>query len=185
VVRAQPKRPIEMAPGVPPGLEKLILRCLRKEPERRFQHIDDVKVALQEVKEESESGSGPPVPTARTHRGVVAALVVGGLATAAIAAWVLWPRAHADGAPRPVSLASMTGHAMTPTFSPDGQQVAFQWQPEGQDNFDIYVKLVGLQDIRRLTTDPANDRVRSGRLTARRSPSCGEPTATRFDSCRQ
>jgi len=174
-----------MAPGVPPGLEKLILRCLRKEPERRFQHIDDVKVALQEVKEESESGSGPPVPTARTHRGVVAALVVGGLATAAIAAWVLWPRAFADGAPRPVSLASMTGHAMTPTFSPDGQQVAFQWQPEGQDNFDIYVKLVGLQDIRRLTTDPANDRVRSGRLTARRSPSCGEPTATRFDSCRQ
>ena len=32
------------------------------------------------------------------------------------------------------------------------------WQPEGQDNFDIYVKLVGLQDVRRLTTDPANDR---------------------------
>src|SRR4029453_3962958 len=38
------------------------------------------------------------------------------------------------------------------------QQVAFQWQPEGQDNSDIYVKLVGLQDVRRLTTDPANDR---------------------------
>ena len=161
VVRAQPKRPIEIAPGVPQDLEKLILRCLRKEPERRFQHIDDVKVALQDVKEESESGSVAPVPKTRTRRGVIAALVVGGLATVAIAAWVLWPRAHAEAAPKLVALTSMTGHAMSPTFSPDGQQVAFQWQPEGQDNFDIYVKLVGLQDVRRLTTDPANDRVPS------------------------
>ena len=159
VVRAQPKRPIEIAPGVPQDLEKLILRCLRKQPERRFQHIDDVKVALQEVKEDSESGSVAPVPAARTRRGVIAALVLGGLATAAIAAWLLKPRAQAGSAPRVVTLTNMSGHAMWPTFSPDGQQVAFAWQPEGQDNFDIYVKLVGLQGVRRLTTDPANDRV--------------------------
>ena len=37
-------------------MEKIIPRCLRKEPERRFQHMDDVKVELEELKEESDSG---------------------------------------------------------------------------------------------------------------------------------
>jgi eukaryotic-like serine/threonine-protein kinase len=36
--------------ALPRELERLILRCLRKEPERRFQHMGDVKVDLQEIK---------------------------------------------------------------------------------------------------------------------------------------
>ena len=62
VIRAQPKPPSAIVPSVPSDLEKVILRCLRKDPERRFQHIADVKVALQEIKEDSESGHG------RRHR---------------------------------------------------------------------------------------------------------------------
>jgi Tol biopolymer transport system component len=77
--------------------------------------------------------------------------------TAGAAGWLLWSRAQADAPQKLVSLTAMSGHAMCPTFSPDGQQVAFAWQPEGQDNFDIYVKLVGLQEVRRLTSDPADD----------------------------
>ena len=34
----------------------MIARCLRKDAGRRFQHMADVKVALEELKEESESG---------------------------------------------------------------------------------------------------------------------------------
>jgi len=36
-------------------LEKIIFHCLRKDPDRRFQHMDDLKVALLDSKEESES----------------------------------------------------------------------------------------------------------------------------------
>ncbi len=43
--------------GVPEELEKLIRRCLRKDPARRFQHMADVRVALEELKEESDSGA--------------------------------------------------------------------------------------------------------------------------------
>ncbi len=57
VVRAQPKPPAEIVENIPSDLQKVILRCLRKDPERRFQHISDVKVALQDIKEESESGT--------------------------------------------------------------------------------------------------------------------------------
>jgi hypothetical protein len=40
----------------PGDLEEIIARCLRKDLNRRFQHMDDVRVALEELKEESESG---------------------------------------------------------------------------------------------------------------------------------
>jgi Tol biopolymer transport system component/DNA-binding winged helix-turn-helix (wHTH) protein len=56
-----------------------------------------------------------------------------------------------------VPLTTLAGSEFGPTFSPDGNQVAFAWDGEEQDNSDIYVKLVGSSEIRRLTTDPAND----------------------------
>ncbi len=41
-----------------------------------------------------------------------------------------------------VPLAVSLGDQYTPTFSPDGRQVAFAWDGDTQDNFDIYLKLV-------------------------------------------
>ena len=46
-----------------------------------------------------------------------------------------------------------------PTFSPDGDQVAFAWNGEKADNFDIYVKIIGSSEVRRLTVDPGSDRL--------------------------
>ena len=56
-----------------------------------------------------------------------------------------------------VQLTSLNGLEIAPTFSPDGTQVAFSWNGEREDNYDIYVKTVGSSDVRRLTTDPAAD----------------------------
>ena len=68
VLRAQPKPPTEVVPTLPRELERLILRCLRKEPARRFQHMADVKVDLQEIKEESDSGISAPPAVVRRRR---------------------------------------------------------------------------------------------------------------------
>jgi Tol biopolymer transport system component len=51
----------------------------------------------------------------------------------------------------------MRGLVTHPTFSPDGGQIAFAWEGENGDNWDIYLKMVGSSEIRRLTTDPAPD----------------------------
>src|SRR5215218_7074719 len=59
--------------------------------------------------------------------------------------------------PKVVGLTSLAGTEDWPTFSPDGQQVAFGWEGEKHDNADIYVTLVGSQAVRRMTTDPAAD----------------------------
>jgi serine/threonine protein kinase len=56
----QPKPPTALAATVPADLEKVTLRCLRKDRERRFQHMDDVKVALEEIKEESTTCPAMP-----------------------------------------------------------------------------------------------------------------------------
>src|SRR5262245_40754724 len=61
LLKDKPQPPSELASHVPRDLERIILRCLRKEPDRRFQHMSDVKVELQEVEEESDSQASVPV----------------------------------------------------------------------------------------------------------------------------
>ena len=75
---------------------------------------------------------------------------------------------------RVVPLTTLPGERVAPTFSPDGEQVAFAWDGEKHDNWDIYVTIVGSSETRRLTTDPADDlraELVAGRPTDR--VSCG------------
>jgi eukaryotic-like serine/threonine-protein kinase len=160
VIRAQPKAPSAMVAAIPGDLEKVILRCLRKDPPRRYQHIGDVKVALEDIKEELESGVTARAPVVRSRRGPIAALVAAALVIVGTTAWLLLPSHRAREAPPPrrvISLTSLTGSELYPTFSPDGEQVAFSWNGPKQDNWDVYVTLVGSSAVRRLTSDPAED----------------------------
>jgi serine/threonine protein kinase len=57
VLRHEPAPPSKLAPEIPRELERIIPRCMRKDPSRRFHSMQDVKVELEEVREESESGT--------------------------------------------------------------------------------------------------------------------------------
>lgn len=58
----------------------------------------------------------------------------------------------------PVPLAVALGDHYAPAFSPDGRQVAFSWNGESRNNYDIYIKDVNSQaPPLRLTTDQAID----------------------------
>ena len=74
VLRDEPPRPSTLTAPLPHDLEVLINRCLKKDPSRRVQHMADLKVALQELKEDSESGrlmtSVAAVPAATARRPV-------------------------------------------------------------------------------------------------------------------
>jgi eukaryotic-like serine/threonine-protein kinase len=56
VLKQEPKPISQLVPTIPLDLEKTINRCLRKDRERRYQYMADVKINLQELKEESDSG---------------------------------------------------------------------------------------------------------------------------------
>ena len=47
---------------------------------------------------------------------------------AGLTAWRLWPHPEAEAPPlRVVPLTALNGNEGEPTFSPDGEQVAFSW----------------------------------------------------------
>ena len=158
ILKEEPKPP----EAVPADLEKIIRRCLRKDPVRRFQHMDDLKVALEEVREDSESGrltaGGPALPRTGVPNWVWAAGLVG-LGLAALGAW--WasrPAVKPVEAFREMPLTSYPGSEIAPTFSPDGRQVAFAWNGEKRDIFHIYVKMVDGGEPLQVTRGAVDDR---------------------------
>ena len=80
------------------------------------------------------------------------------VATAACATWLLnRPGRSTATVPAPISLTAYPGAEVSPSFSPEGDRVAFSWNGPKQDNYDIYVKPIGAEEPVRLTKDPAAD----------------------------
>ena len=56
-----------------------------------------------------------------------------------------------------IPFTSLTGQENEPAFSPDGDNIAFSWNGENQDNYDIYVKSISSDSLLRLTTYKGDD----------------------------
>jgi eukaryotic-like serine/threonine-protein kinase len=159
ILREEPKPLNEIAPDLPHDLEHLLRSCLRKDSERRLQHMDDVRAMLLELKEESESGvldrMRPVAGKVRRGWWPVVACVSFVLALAAA-----WFSLGTNPVPlgRPVPLTANRGEEAYPSFSPDGTRVVYSWNGAREDNYDLFVKLVGEEGApQRLTFDLAED----------------------------
>ena len=156
ILKEEPEPAGSVRKEIPHELEKIIARCLRKDPERRFQHMDDLKVALEEVKEESDSGAAA-IAAAPPRRRWIWAAALPVLLVAGFFAWQTWWPAQPEEPLRAVALTTLPGAKSSPSFSPDGNYIAFAWSGPQQDNLDIYVQQIGAGSPLRLTTDPRND----------------------------
>ena len=88
VLRSEPTPITQYVPEIPREVERVVNRCLRKDPNRRFQTTRDLKVALQELLEESDSGTLPMLPGAATKRSRRAILLLASLLLIVVA--LLW-----------------------------------------------------------------------------------------------
>jgi Tol biopolymer transport system component len=141
-------------------LEKIITRCLRKDPERRIQHMVDVKLALEDLKEESDSGKLLAAAPRRRRRIVpwaISGLVVVVLAAASVALWLM-RRPKPVGAPVLMQLTTDAGLTIDPALSPDGKLLAYASDRSGEGNLDIWVRQIGGGEPIRLTQDLADER---------------------------
>jgi serine/threonine protein kinase len=158
VLRAEPQPIVEISPDHPDDLQKIVARCLRKDPDRRPRHIGDLKLALEDLKDESESGriSAPRVHApAQSRRTLVIAVVATVALAAAGLAYFRW-RTPAPAPTRAewIQITNLPDSVSQPALSTDGRMVAFVRGPTtfigpGQ----IYVKMLPSGDPVQLTHD--------------------------------
>ena len=166
ILREEPKPLSQVVEGLPREVERIVKRCLRKDPAHRFQHMDDLKVALEELKEESDSGELADTAAAvgaglarpregglpRRSRGALPymtarwALVVGGaltvLASLLLALNVgglrdrLFPKPPPELKQRRLTTNSSENPVFSGAISPDGKYLAYS------DSAGIHLKLI-------------------------------------------
>ncbi|HYW46448.1 MAG TPA: protein kinase [Bryobacteraceae bacterium] len=165
ILHKEPQPLVDLAPNLPAELEKIISRCLRKDPERRAQHAGDIKLALEELREESESGKLSPAsqsaaaqaPARRSFP--LAAILSGAAVLLAAAGAFLWMK-RSPSAPAGTEWVQITNFADSvsqPALSPDGRMLTFIRGPKtfigpGQ----VYIKMLPSGDPVQLTHDDLN-----------------------------
>jgi tRNA A-37 threonylcarbamoyl transferase component Bud32 len=155
ILGEEPVPPRRLVESIPAQLEGIILRCLQKDPARRYQTMGEVKAALEDADRPMIGGASLRLPSWRwAWTAAILAL--------AVAAVVVWqsrrPQSTTLAPPMPpAALTTFPGIELQPTLSPEGTHVAFAWNGPKQDNFDVYVQQIGAGLPLRLTTDPLND----------------------------
>jgi len=106
--------------------------------------------------EEQERGGPAPSTRSRWIGAVTLLVVLVAVVGVALARWVVFRRSDFPVLD-PVPLTSDLGSESDPTFSPDGDQVAYAWDGPSQNHWDIYVKMVGSDSPLRLTKGPSQN----------------------------
>jgi Tol biopolymer transport system component/DNA-binding winged helix-turn-helix (wHTH) protein len=116
------------------------------------------RAVRQEPAEQAVATPLQRLPVRWDHDGLRRLLSFAGMA--AVAAFWYWSRSGAirDLTPTPVPLYPFGGVQDDPSFSPDGNQIAFTWRPADSDNDDVYVLRIRDLHATRLTSDPGLDK---------------------------
>ena len=150
ILRDEPKPVTELVPRAPREIQRIVSRCLRKDPARRFQTAVDLRLALEEARQEVDSAPAPKrsiVPfRSRAVWTAMAVLLIG-------AAALTWPLLHRRAvSPQALTrLTSDSGLSDFPALSPDGRLLVYASDRSGEHNLDLWIKQVPNGDPVRLT----------------------------------
>ncbi len=127
----------------PPKIRELLRRCLQTNSDLRLRSIADARRTIEESTR----------VRSRWRFAALAAIAAAALAAAPLAYRAYRAPDNAVAPPRVLPFATLPGGKYEPQFSPDGKYVAFVWDGEKQDNFDIYTQAVAGGAPRRITFD--------------------------------
>jgi len=159
VLHKDPPQPSTVSRRIPPALDHLVGQCFRKDPRRRIQHIEDVKIELEHIRDGlTERGRA-----ARPQRLKWAA--AGGAVFAAVAVSVfVWSSRREVATTHGVALTRLiddSGLAIDAALSSDGRLVAFASDRAGEENLDVWVQQTAGGEPVRLTRHAADERAPS------------------------
>src|SRR5690349_4908215 len=184
ILHQQPAAPTSLNRKLSPEMERIVLKCLEKDPELRYQSAKELAADLRrmEILSESRPAVVTHTPGKRRNLAVGAGMAVAA-ALAITAALLLWRSSrqqHVAGPLRFEQVTRFTDSAMAPAISPDGRVVAFirgpgnfgSSAPKGQ----VYVKQLPDGDSIRLTDD------QYGKATLAFSPDASRLAFTRVET---
>jgi eukaryotic-like serine/threonine-protein kinase len=120
---------------VSPAVDRIVRRCLEKEPEQRFQSAKDLAFALEAVSGSTQTSPAPRVVAAQTRKWLPLAGALGLLVVAG-AAYLAGTRHGAE----PATLQRLTfqrGYVSGARFLPDGQNVVYSAMWDGHP-YEVY-----------------------------------------------
>jgi Tol biopolymer transport system component len=139
-----------LGPEIPVPIERLMQRCLQKEPENRLQAIGDARIALEEFLADPEASiaavSAPPAAEISTWKRVLPwALVAGLIVLLALQTWVPGTGRQSAVSTKPVRLQARlapdtplwSANGASAVLSPDGTRLAYISQVEGNRHLFI------------------------------------------------
>jgi serine/threonine protein kinase len=170
ILNEDPPGMSQVTTNIPPSLQRVVHRCLEKNPEQRFQSASDLAFALDALSEKSSSatlypgkeggwhrlfvlirehrlwtaeGLGSSLPAASQNTRLVA-LVVASLALVVVVfAFFLWRRTGAHVGATWVQITNFADSAVSPALSSDGRMITFIRGPETfVTPGEIYVKML-------------------------------------------
>jgi serine/threonine protein kinase len=176
ILNEEPEPLQKYIPDANSDLLHIINRILEKDPEDRYQSMKEIVSELRRIKKRTGNVSRKTIPYSPPPTKEIPIredvqekikparkklwLITGFLAAIIILAglsYFLFIKNSAPSLP-PMKTGNFTSYQGTvgmPAFSPDGKSIAFNWNGVNQDNFNIYVKLIGAGSPFKLTNDPA------------------------------
>jgi serine/threonine protein kinase len=143
---------------VPKDLQRVVMRMLEKDPADRHRSVREVRHDLVDVQNAMQAETADwekRLPARWVSLAVVASIVV------LVGLILYWSKPFRETSASSLNTSPLTSYPRQerwPSFSPDGKRVVFGWNGESADNnFDLYTKTVGSEDLTRLTIDSAQD----------------------------
>ncbi len=150
------REPPELPASVPRSLREVVARCLRKNRDDRYADMAEVKLALEDIRSHLKRPT-PRRSFGYRRRWPMMAIGLSALALCGLL-FTFWPGKRKPVlAPHILQFTSYPGSEFHPSFSPDGNEIAFSWNGQEEKNYSIYVKQVGSATALRLTTGTEND----------------------------
>ncbi|MGH9472227.1 MAG: protein kinase domain-containing protein [Terriglobales bacterium] len=161
ILRDEPAEAPPAAP-LPPALDRVVRRCLEKQPQQRFQNASDLAFSLDAALGSSVTGShaalaaapeattsrpaGGPAPWRWAALAAIALLIAG-----AVTAWLRWPHPFDIGRLQYTPFSSAAGGQSSPVWSPDGKAIAFALSPAPGVSSQVYVRYLSSNSATPLT----------------------------------
>ncbi len=165
ILNRVPVPPVRMNASVPPELERIIDKCLEKDPNLRYQHASEIRADLRRMKRDTDSATAVSRPAnSSKKRGMAILLAAAAMLALSVGGYFYWHRAPRLTDKDTIVLADFANTTGDPVFDGtlrQGLAVQFEQSPFlsliTEQRMQQVLRLMGQPPDARLTPEIARD----------------------------